>query len=176
MTFQTQYDINPGRGFVGALARDNEPFIIDQVPAQVPSGGRAIRPGDQVYWDATNNGVAAVVDANTSELTIGIATYFPGVVAQRLSAIPSGANSDSFIEYADGAVLPVIIQGSVWLLAGSALEYGNAVRQVVADRDYTLMTKPTSFDTVQRRIIECVDLAVADTALFIGRIGLGRVF
>ena len=56
MVFQTGYDIQLPRGYVGALAEDAGPWFIDRVPAQVPDSGRKPRPGDQVYWDATNKG------------------------------------------------------------------------------------------------------------------------
>ena len=182
---QLNYAINPERGFVGAPARDNEPLIIDQVPAQVPSSGRKPRPGDQVYWDATNNGAAAVTSADQQELALGIVTYFPGVIAKRLASVPSGANSDTYIEYEDGALMPVVRVGSIWLLAGSALEYGDTIVQHASDRDWVkagstsqggVEGQPSNLNQFIRSPVEVADLSVADEGIFVGRIGIGRVY
>ena len=175
-TFQTQYDVNPQRGFVGAVARDNEPFVLDRLPAQVPTNGRKPRPGDAVYWDAANNGAAVPTSAALLARTIGIVTYFPGVIAQRLASIPAGSNSDTYVEYDDGEAMPVVTQGSVWLLAGAALEYSSRVQWHTSDFDWVAgaTITPGTLATWPTRIVECVDLEVADAEIFIGRISLGR--
>ena len=176
MPIQTQFEINPQVGYVGALARDTEPFAIDQLVAQVPASGRNPRPGDAVYWDSTNDGAAVPTSANLNETVFGIVTYFPGVVANVLSSTPSGANSASFIEYEDGASMPVIVMGTVWLLAGGALEYGNILRWNTSNFDWETVAKPTAFTDLIAKPVECVDLAVADTEIFKARIGYGRIF
>ena len=178
MSFQGAYEINPGRGYIGALARDAEPWAIDQVPAQVPTSGRNVRPGDQVYWDTTNNGAAAVTDAAQQELAFGIATYFPGRVAEILSSIPSGANSPNYVQYKDGELMPVLVMGTVWLLAGAALEYGTQIVQHATDRDWVVGTnaQPSNLNTLLKAPVHCVDTAVTDASVFMARIGFGRVY
>ena len=149
MVFQTQYDVNLQRGYNGALAEDAGPFQIDRIPVQVPSSGRNPRPGDSVYWDATNNGAAAITDASQQESAFGIVTYFPGILGSLLTSVPSGANSATYVEYEDGDVMPVVVFGTVWLLAGAALEYGDQIVQVAADRDWIAGTnaQPSNLNT-----------------------------
>ena len=174
MAFQNQYDVNPQIGYVGAIARDKEPYAIDLLPVQVPSGGRNPRPGDAVYWDSTNNGAAVPTTAALSEQVFGIVTYYEGVVAGSLSSTPSGANSPQFIEYADGQNMPVVVMGTVWTLAGGAIEYSNLVRWNITNFDFEALTTPASFADMLWRPIECVSIVVADTNIFESRIGFGR--
>lgn len=178
MTFQIQYDINLQRGYNGSLAEDAGPFQVDRVPAQVPSGGRIPRPGDSVYWDSTNNGAATVTSGDQQESAFGIVTYFPGILGSRLSAVPSGANSDTFVEYADGDIMPVIVMGTVWLLSGGALEYGDQIVQHSTDRDWVTGTnaQPSNLNVLIRSAVHCIDVSVADAGIFKGRIGYGRVY
>lgn len=173
---QLEYGINPQKGFVGALARDAEPFIIDELPAQVPTSGRNPRPGDLVYYDTTNKGVAVVTTADQQEIAVGIVTYFPGVVAKILSSVPSGANSASYVEYEDGQMTPFVRVGAVWLMSGAAFNYGDHISYDTSDNDWVAGTKPSSFATLVRSPVECIEREVASGAVFAGRIGVGRVF
>ena len=173
---QFSYNTYAQRGYIGDLARPDEPHAIDYVPAYVPTSGRNPRPGDMVHWDATNNGAAFALNANASETVFGIVTYYPGQVGGTLAATPSGANSDQFIEYKDGELMPVIVMGTAWLLAGAALEYGNLIRQHHTNFDYTTVTKPADFGTLIAAPVTVVDVAVADGDIFQARIGYGRTF
>ena len=173
---QQAYNTYPQRGYPGDLARPHEPNAIDLLPVQVPSSGRNPRPGDPVYWDATNDGAAVPTDANLNETVMGIVAMYSDQVASRLSAVPAGANSDAYIEYEDGDVMPVIVMGTVWLLAGAALEYGNLIRWNTSNFDWETVTKPTDFNTIIKKPIICVDVSVADTELFQARIGFGELF
>ena len=151
------------------------PLLIDRVPAQVPaSTGRDPRPGDAVYWDATNNGAAVATTDAQSENVIGIVTYFPSILGDILSSIPSGANSATYVQYTDGEIMPIVVMGTVWLLAGAALEYHQIVRQDTTDFDYESQAKPAAHGDLISQPIVCVDVAVADTGIFKGRIGYGR--
>ena len=176
MAVQLQYQTNAQRGYVGDVSRAAEPHAIDLVPVQVPANGRNPRPGDPVYWDGTNNGAAVPTTDNQSELVIGIVTYYPDQVAGRLSAIPSGSNSDAFIEYTDGQVAPILVMGSIWLLAGGAIEYHQLIRWDTTNFDWETVAKPTAFTDIIAAPVTCVDIGVADTDIFQGRIGYGRVF
>ena len=178
MTFQIQYDVNLQRGYNGSLAEGAGTFQVDRVPVQVPASGRNPRPGDSVYWDAANNGAASITDQNQQEGAIGIVTYFPGVLGDILSSIPSGANSATYVEYTDGEIMPIIVMGTVWLLAGNALEYGVQIVQTSADRDWVTGSnaQPANLNTMVRTPVTCVDVTVADAAIFKGRIGYGRVY
>ena len=178
MAIQTQYDINPQAGYVGQLARPAEPYALDLLPAHAAGNLRKPRPGDMVYWDRTNNGAAVVTSAAEFRDAIGIVTYNPGTVAKTLAAAPAGANSDTYVEYEDHANMPVLVFGSVHLLAGGAMEYGDAVGYDFGDHDWTTAAapKPAAIGNIIRRIVECVDLDVSDGDIFTARIGYGRVF
>ena len=178
MVFQSGYEVNLPRGYVGALAEDASPWQIDRVPAQVPDSGRKPRPGDQVYWDATNKGAAAVASADNQKAAFGIVTYFPGILPKLLDSAPSGANSRVFVEYEDGQFMPVIVMGTAWLLAGAALVYGDQIVQHTADRDWVKgdNVQPTAVANILRAAVRCADLAVADGAIFKGRIGTGGIY
>ena len=178
MVFQSQYDVQLQRGYVGALAEDAGPWFIDRVPVQVPDSGRKPRPGDQVYWDATNKGAAAVASAANQKAAFGIVTYFPGVLPKLLDAPPSGASSRVYLEYEDGEFMPVVIMGTVWLLAGAALAYGDQIVQHASDRDWIKgdNAQPSALANIVRAAVRCAEVAVADTDIFKGRIGLGGIY
>ena len=174
MTIQDIYQINPQLGYVGAVAEDAIPAIIRRVPVQVPANGRNPRPGDQVYWDRASNGAAAVTSADEQENAFGIVTYFEGQLGEILSSKPSGANSDTFVEYKDGDWMPVVLVGSVWLLAGAALEFMDRIIQSTADRDYVVAAPNgqwTNVNEAARNPVHCVDIAVADGGIFKGHVG-----
>ena len=105
-------------------------------------------------------------------------TYFPGILGDILSSIPSGANSATYVEYTDGEVMPIVVLGTVWLVAGGALEYGNQIIQNFADRDWIAGTnaQPAAVTNILRTPVTCVDVAVTDTSIFKGRVGYGRIY
>lgn len=173
---QLDYDINPQVGFVGAIAYGHGPDpVIDLMPIQVPASGRNPRPGDAVYWDTTNNGLAVPTSADETELTCGIITYYPGQVADTLTATPTGANSPQFVEYEDGEIAPVLVSGAIWLLAGAALEYAQSLwwERTNFDWEQVGTQQPTALNTVYRTTVYCAQTSVADGDVFVGRI-VGR--
>ena len=172
MAIQTTTNTYPGRGLLGELARPGEPYAIDFLPAQVPSSGRKPRPGDSVYWDETNNGAAFPTTAALRRTVIGIVHYDLSAVQKKLSAVPSGADTDQFIEYEDGEFMPVVVMGTVFIRAGAAVEYGQLLSQS-ADYKYD-PDDPTDYGSIPQRGIECVSLAGADNGLIEARVTSGR--
>lgn len=172
MAIQTTTNTYPSRGLPGELARDGEPYAIDFLPVQVPDSGRKPRPGDAVYWDATNNGVAAVVSGQMANM-IGIVHYDLSKVQDTLSSTPSGADTDQYIEYDDGEFAPIITLGTVYVRAGAACEYGQLMAQQVDDRKWN-PDDPKTYGGLYKRSVECVSVSGADGDIIEVRVS-GRV-
>ena len=134
MAIQERYDRHQFPGFHGMIARANEACAIDTGQAQVPSAGanRGIRPGDVVYYDSGNNGFALPTNAAQLLLPAGIVLHDQGVVASNLTSVPSGANSDTFIQYDD------------------------LVNWNIADSNLQLIGDPTTFANLPRRLFQVV--------------------
>ena len=174
MAIQLSSGTYPSRGMPGELARPGEPYAMDFLPAQVPVSGRKPRPGDGVYWDATNNGAAVASTAAQGLLVVGIVHFDLSKVQSKLSAVPSGSDSAQFIEYDDGVFMPVITIGAVYVRAGSACEYGDLMRFQEDDYKWDA-DNPSSFAELFKRSIECISVVGADAGLIEVRIN-GRVF
>ena len=145
MSVQSNYTRYAQEGYVGDLARPSEPYAFDAGLAQVPTGGRKPRPGDAVYYDVTNNGFAVPTDAVTSRLVSGIVSYDPGTVAsRRILPEDSNANSDSFVEFDDGAALKVGVFGTFWVIAGGPVEYGQRVAWQTDDQKWDAQADPAA--------------------------------
>ena len=158
MAIQGRYDRHQPPGFHGMIARANEACAIDTGQAQVPSAGanRGIRPGDVVYYDSGNNGFALPTNAAQLLLPAGIVLHDQGVVASNLTSVPSGANSDTFIQYDDGDFIKVASMGVVWAIVGSNVEYDDLVNWNLADGNLQLIGDPTAFANVPRRLFQVV--------------------
>lgn len=195
---QREYGRYPGLGHIGDLARPSEPHAFDIGLAQVPTNGRKPRPGDCVYYDAANNGFAVPTTEAQRRAAIGVVSYDPGVVQGRLASVPSGANSDMYVEFEDGEEIKVCVLGTVWVVASTAMEYGQLVQQTTfgATPDYEWdaydpdLTVDATFanlaaarsavndvvEELRRRTFECVSpTPVAADGLAQVRIGYGRI-
>ena len=158
-----QYTSNtyPGKGLPGELSREGEPHAIDFVPAQVPTDGRNPRPGDMVYWDTTNDGAAVVTNAAQRLAAFGI-VHFDMSKVQEDGTRPAGADTDTFIEYEDADVMPVIVMGTAYVRAGAACEYGNRM-QAQDDFKWDPIARAASSDYVAG--FACVSRVGADNSL-----------
>ena len=111
---QTNYEINPDRGFPGLLAQPSAPHALDSGILSVPtSATRNPQPGDAVYYDATANAYAVPTSAAHSLAVCGILSYRQDTVA----------DSDSIVRFVDGDEIEVAVLGGFWVTAGSAVEY-----------------------------------------------------
>ena len=132
-SFQNVYARYPGKGYPGAIALPNIPYVVVPGRLYVPTGGRKPRPGDAMYYDATRNEWAIPTDAATLRQVTGILTYQPGVVATDTNTIPAGANSPNVIEHENDAPIWVGRLGAFYVLAGEALEMEDQMAWDVAD-------------------------------------------
>ena len=137
MSIQTSYSINPGRGFPGDIARPSEPHAIDSGAIHVPVGAaRKPRPGDPVYYDRANDGFAIPTTAALLQTVLGVLTY-------RHDTVQSGSERDT-IEFSDGDEVEVVRFGTVWVVAGSALEYGQRIDWDTGDYMWDAQADPAS--------------------------------
>lgn len=172
---QVNYQIYQQRFFVGQMPYAKAPYHIIKGPAQVPANGRKPRPGDTVYWDATNDGFAAVASAANQADARGIVVYDAAEVQSMLSSVPSGANSDLFIEYDDGDTMKICLFGHVAVVAGAAVEREAGIVQDTTDRQYDAFTKATAIANIPEVGITAETAASAAGDIIIARIGYGRV-
>lgn len=121
--FQSAYGRYPGKGYPGTVALPNIPHIIHPGKLHVPTGAtRKPRPGDALYYDATQNEWAIPTNAAELRQVTGVLHYDPGTIAMRGSSAPSGSNSPSFVEYSDEAPIWVGLLGAFYVIAGEGLE------------------------------------------------------
>ena len=192
---QRQFQRYPGLGYPGDLARPEEPHAFDLGLAHVPANGRKPQPGDAVYYDEAENAFAVPTDAAQVRAAVGIVSFDPGVIQQaRAGGVPTGSNSDQFVQFEDGDPIKVCIAGTVWILAGSAMKYGQLVQWDSGNNNFEVyapdLEVPAAFadlaaartavndvvEELRRRVVECVSPSpVADNGLAQVRIGYGRI-
>lgn len=112
--FQSTYTINPGDGFVGDIARPNEPLAIVRGRLSVPTTGtpRRPRPGDALFWNSSSdNWILPTSDAQALAAT--------GILSYRASAV---ANANQTIDFGNGDEVEIAQLGVIWLTAQGAIE------------------------------------------------------
>ena len=172
--FQLNYQIYQQGLWPGMIAAPKAPFHIIKGLAQVPSAGRKPRPGDSVYYDTTNSGWAFPTSAALRVTVRGIVVYDSATVPDTLAAVPTGANSDKFIEYDDGQLMKVCLMGIVAVTAGAVINPFAIVNQL-ADFKFDPFTRPTAIASLHEAPIEYVgDDAAADDQIIPVAIGYGR--
>ena len=112
---QTEYNLYPDYGYPGQIAQAHGLFHVEEGPIYVPTGGRAPRPGDAVYWNATQNAFTLPIDAAGSARVLGILSY-------RIDAVQS---AESILQYKDDEAVQVCVFGTVYVKAGTSVEYGD---------------------------------------------------
>jgi hypothetical protein len=167
MTVQTTYDVNPGRGFPGGLAEPSAPHFIDSGVLHVPTGQAHIpTAGDAVYWNTTENAFATPVDAASSVRATGILTFRKDIVQTQAGAT----------EFVDGAEIEVALFGCFWVVAGTAVEWGDTLTWDRGDFKWNAFARVTTISTMHIRPVEMASrMAGVDNSLVKARIGYGRV-
>lgn len=178
MAVQRSYEINPERGFPGALARPSEPHALESGIIHVPANARKPRPGDALYYDTAENKFAVPTDAAQSALVCAILSYRADQVA----------NAESIVEYSDDDEIQFARFGTFWVKAGAAMEYGQRIAWDRADYAWDPVADPAlaanpSIATINallaalgRYPIVCVSrLPVAADGIAQAQIGYGRI-
>ena len=161
---QGAYPSSQARGEKGRIAYPNQSSVTHLFRA-----GEDMNPGDLVIWNATNNNVEAADSAADVLVAIGILGWERASVNE----------TDGTLEIKSGRLCDMSsLEGPVWLEAGGAIEPFALVAWDTTNLDYRAYTVPTdaNVDDIPRVRIQCVSAtAIADGALFIGRISpLGK--
>lgn len=146
---QANFRVHQQVGWPGSLARPNAPYAYDTGTLHVESAGYKPRPGDPVYYDATNDDYRAPAAANLDDVC-GIIVYDQGTVQSVLASAPTNANSDHYIEYEDGDIIKVAYVGNFFALAGEALEYNDRLVWDVTERKWDVQDAPAASAVADR--------------------------
>ncbi len=120
-TIQTQYNRYQQVGFPGQLARPNAPHDFDRGQAEV-----ALSPGQGVFYNSTENKWQLPTSTAERLLVTAVVGYDTGTVQNTITQ-PAGANSDQQIVFAADSVVKLQTEGSVYIVLGGTLEYGQTV-------------------------------------------------
>ncbi len=149
---QQRYRAHQQEGWPGALARPNEPHIYHTGTLHVPSAGRKPRPGDAIVYDAAEDAFKLPTTDAEDAKVCGILSYDQGVVQKSLDAVPSGVNSEAYVEYADEDIVKVGVMGTFFVIAGVALEYGQLVEWQRDDYQWDVLADLTAAGNSQANI------------------------
>ena len=194
MTIQIGFRYHEQEGWPGLVSRPKEPHFFHQGQIYVPAGGRAPQPGDPVYYDTTQNAYALPTTAAQVLQIIGVIGYDLGTLQSALATIPANQESPVAVQYKNGDTIKVLLQGSIYGLAGAAMKYGNVLSwnttnydyEVAADRTLAASTPSslanawtalrTYVAAINYRPLVCITKTVADGDVFEMQVGSGRNF
>ena len=164
---QTQYSINPEVGFVGDIARPNEPFALDSGILGVPAGATIGEPtpGMGVFWDTGTNTFQVAETAANRLLICGILHYRKDDVQ----------DADDEVVFANGDFVQVCVMGTIWVTAGAAAEY-DQILEFQADGKWDGLSRVTTVANFKGKpVVSASRFTAADTNIIEARIGYGRV-
>ena len=163
---QTQYSINPEVGFVGDIARPNEPFALDSGLLSV--AGAVITeptPGMGVYWETSTDRFRVADSAATRLLICGILHYRKDDVQ----------DADDNVVFADGDFVEVCVMGTIWVTAGASAEY-NQILEFEADGRWDGIARQTAIASIKGKpVVSASRFSAVDTNIIEARIGYGNV-
>ena len=162
---QTQYSINPEVGFVGDIARPNEPFALDSGILSHGTTAALSVPGAGVFWDTSTNTFQVPETAANRLIICGILHYRKDDVQ----------DADDEVVFADGDFVQVCIMGTIWVTAGAAVEYSQ-ILEFQADGRWDGLSRVSAVASVKGLpIVSASRFTAADTNIIEARIGYGRV-
>lgn len=134
---QTSWDVHQKEAWEGQLGNQPAPIIIPGV-LNVPSGTVKPRPGYPVFYNTDN-------DAWEYPTTADNILRISAAILYEKSDI---VDDDNIVEYDDGAVLELLIRGTVWGRARAALKPTQRLTWThhatdVSMRGWTLATDPS---------------------------------
>lgn len=139
---QQVYRQHREHGWPGYRARTNVAVKYMTMKVSVPSGARNPRPGDAVVFDKTTNTVHTPdTDAAVRDV-IGVCAYDTGLVQGTMTNTPSGANSNTFVEYKADSYAPICTFGVIFARAGAACSYDDALKFDRTNNNWVLDTDP----------------------------------
>ena len=157
----------------GQHAMPDAPNFIMQGSIHVPANGRKPRPGDGIVYDTTENQWKFPTAAAERRAVRAIVTWDKSTLTSSLSSIPTGGNSNQFIEYGDNQIAKIALVGIFAITLGATAEAFSIV-EVQADFKWDPLTKPTVLANVHENPVVVLK-AGADNDIVPAMIGMGRV-
>ena len=157
----------------GQHAMPGAPYFIMEGSIYVPASGRKPRPGDAVYYNETQNQWAYPTSAAHRLAVRAIVTWDKSTLTTSLAAIPSGSNSNQFVEYDDNQIAKIALVGIFAVTLGAATE---AFEPLVSQADFKWdpLTKPTAIGSIHENPVVALK-AGGDGDIVPAMIGMGRV-
>ncbi len=122
---QQTYDINPDRGYQGALARPSEPHATGSGILRNPASYKA-RPGDPLWYDSANNAFSYPTTNAQFQQVCAILGY-------RMDTV---ANPEDIVEFDTGDEIQFFTFGTVWVEVSQAAEYGDRLHWNFSNREW----------------------------------------
>lgn len=149
---QSSFNAFQSKGFIGTKVRPDAPFEFDLGVA-----GEELKPGEGVLYDKATNKFLKPTNAAERLLVTGIVSLDPGVVATA-TTVPAGGNSDAEVKFAIDTVIKVMIRGSIFVIAGADLEYGDQLVFDEATSDWIIAPALTAdATTLPKSSIVCIE-------------------
>lgn len=126
MAIQRTFRRDQQAGWPGQVARPYEPHFFETGPFNQVITSVPCRPGDAVVWSEANNAFEHHTAGTVNDI-IGIVSYEMGTVGQD-TVVSGEQNSDREASYPDGAIIKVLMMGSIFAVAGGAIERFAAVQ------------------------------------------------
>jgi len=150
-SIQQSYSIYPDIGYVGVLARPTEPHATASGLINVPSSlARAPQPGDALWYDSSSNRFRVPeTDAHLKNVC--------AILGYRMDTV---AEADSTVKFTDGEEIQFFIHGTVWVTAGTAMEYGDRLSWDKSDSRWDVLPRP---DVAIANLTGAVNLALVNS-------------
>lgn len=169
---QSNYNVYQQKGYVGDVAYPGRETHFEIGVAGIPTSGKSLQPGFGVVYTVASNDWRIPTSAAERLAVTGIVSFNPAETQGGvLTAIPSGANSDTFVDYANDAVIKVGTVGAFWATAGVALEYGDIVVFNQTDEDWEKVPSITNYATQPKMSVYAVSTAAADELVILNFTG-----
>ena len=152
---QRVFQTAPQVGYPGRLALPSAPHLLQKLELHVPSGGTNGKAGYAVFWNNNEDAVEVADAAGDVDNVIGvISPQLTDVATGTLASVPH--NQASELEYTDGALVDVVVDGVTWAITGVALEYGAAVEWDPTNLKWVALTQPGTWTQAPKRVFASV--------------------
>ena len=105
----------------------------------------------------------------------GVCSYDMRAIPTTLAAVPTNANSPQSVQFSDDALVRVCIEGVLFLRAGAAMEFGDALKFSRNDGKWDKIATPGTIAAIPRLSVICLSKKAKDGDLIHARITLASV-
>ena len=165
-TIQRVYPRVPQKGYPGRLAKPNAPHYSEEMLFRVPTGGTNGKPGYLVYLEGSQVQVADATNDDHHAIGV-ISPELTDVAGTPLTTVPH--NSPQNLEYTDGMMIQVLIDGISWAKAGTGnFAYGQQVDWDHTNFQWNVGAAQTTIASNPSKLFFCVSQnAIAQGDLFL---------